>query len=105
MKPLLRLLIRIYEFFAGDPVLLVAVATAFGAGVLLSRRLHEEHLLLIATLVGVIVIGIVTTIGRELGAAFPQRVTPAPEVQREGIRQGERRDTRTGKPRGGAAAD
>lgn len=85
MKPLLRFVVRTYEFFVGDPVLLVAVALAFGAGILLSRRLHEENLLLVVTVVGVIVLGIVTTIGRELGSAFQHGAKPRSRAERDGV--------------------
>ena len=71
MKRIVKILKSIYDFFAGDLILLSAVAIAFGATALLALGRHEENLLLVVTLIGVIVIGVVTTIGRELGTTLP----------------------------------
>lgn len=73
MKSIIRVLKSIYDFFAGDAILLVAVALAFGLAAFLSRATHEENLLVVAAFVGLIIIGLITTVGRELGSANPPK--------------------------------
>ena len=55
-----------YNFFAGDMILLVAVALAFGLGGLLAGALHAPQLLVGVVLIGLIVGGLVTTLAREV---------------------------------------
>ena len=55
-----------YYFFAGDAILLGAVAIAFALGTLLVRALKAPNALVAVLFVACIVGGLATTLGREL---------------------------------------
>ena len=55
-----------YFFFAGDAILLGAVAIAFALGTLLVRALKAPNALVAVLFVACIVGGLATTLGREL---------------------------------------
>jgi lysylphosphatidylglycerol synthetase-like protein (DUF2156 family) len=65
MNPFLRPLKAIYNFFAGDAIILIFVATAFGMSALLARIVHAPNTVIAAALVGLITLGLVLTLIRE----------------------------------------
>lgn len=65
MSQILGFLRAAYNFFAGDAILLIAVAIAFALGFLLVR-IHGIPMAVPAVVfVAVIVLGLATTLGRE----------------------------------------
>jgi hypothetical protein len=66
MNRILSALKATYNFFAGDAILLTAVALAFIVGALLIHVLNVPNALSAVIFVAFIVGGIVTTLGREL---------------------------------------
>jgi hypothetical protein len=66
MNRILGALKATYNFFAGDAILLTAVALAFIVGALLIHVLNVPNALSAVIFVAFIVGGIVTTLGREL---------------------------------------
>jgi len=55
-----------YNFFVGDAIILVAVATAFVVVGILVHGLHIANPVAAITLIAIIVAGLATTLGREL---------------------------------------
>lgn len=54
-----------YNFLAGDPIILGAVALAFILGEILSRALGFPNVAVAIVFIGIIVAGLTTTLGRE----------------------------------------
>lgn len=73
MNPILRALKATYNFFAGDAILLAAVAIAFALGLLLAHALAAPNPLVAVIFVGCIVGGLVLTLSRELVGRNRQR--------------------------------
>ena len=69
MKSLVRALVSVYDFFAGDAILLAATAISFAITAVLSRVMHESNLVTAIVFVVIVVVGLVATIGRELRSA------------------------------------
>ena len=67
MKALLKVLKSIYNFFAGDAIILTAVALAFVFGGLMLHAYRTPHTIAAIIFVGIIVIGLATTVRREVG--------------------------------------
>jgi hypothetical protein len=55
-----------YNFLAGDPIILGAVALAFILGEILLRAAGAPNRVVAIVFVGIIVAGLVTTLGREV---------------------------------------
>jgi hypothetical protein len=72
MRPLLRGLRATYNFFAGDAILLGAVAVAFALAFLLGRMPGTPAAVPPVVFVGIIVGGLAATLGREV-AGRPRR--------------------------------
>ena len=66
MNRITRAVKATYNFFAGDMILLIAVALAFGLGGLLAGAAQAPALLVGVVLIGLIVGGLVTTLAREV---------------------------------------
>jgi uncharacterized membrane protein YccC len=64
LKNLLRVLNQIYQFFAGDAILLGGVAVAFGSAAVLSRIV--SNLVEAVVFVSFIVAGLTVTLAREV---------------------------------------
>jgi hypothetical protein len=62
-----------YDFFAGDAILLGAVALAFVLGSVLERVTHAPNALTAACFIALLVGGLVATLGRELRGRPRQR--------------------------------
>jgi uncharacterized membrane protein len=60
------LLLNIYNFFVGDPFLLIFTLVSFAFAAELSLGLHEGIVLVASLFVGIIVAGLIVTIGREI---------------------------------------
>ena len=63
---IVRILLNIYNFFVGDPFLLVFTLISFALSAELSLGLHEGSVLVASLFVGIIVAGLIATIGREI---------------------------------------
>jgi membrane protein DedA with SNARE-associated domain len=66
MNQLVRAIRATYNFFAGDAIILTAVVVAFIAGAVLQSVAHLANVPLAVVFVGVIVLGLVLTLAREL---------------------------------------
>ena len=55
-----------YNFFSGDAIILVAVIVAFVAGAILARQPGVANPIVAVVFIGIIVGGLVATLGREL---------------------------------------
>lgn len=65
MRVLLKSLKAIYDFFAGDAIILGFVAMSFVVTAVLSRFTHVPPAVLQAVFIGLIACGLVLTLGRE----------------------------------------
>ncbi|HUZ17538.1 MAG TPA: hypothetical protein VMV68_04070 [Spirochaetia bacterium] len=65
MRAMLRGLKAVYEFFAGDAILLAFAAVAFLGTALLVHVLHAANWIAAVALVGIISVGLFTTLDRE----------------------------------------
>jgi hypothetical protein len=72
MNAIVRGLKATYNFFAGDAILLVAVAIAFLLAFALERASMPNELVAVG-FIGCIVVGLVTTLARELRGRPRQR--------------------------------
>jgi hypothetical protein len=59
-------LLNIYNFFVGDPFLLIFTLVSFAFAAELSLGLREGSVLVASLFVGIIVAGLIATIGREI---------------------------------------
>jgi len=64
-NPVVKALAAIYDFFAGDHVILAGVAAAFVIGAILVRTLHGPMAIDLIVFVALIVGGLVLTLRRE----------------------------------------
>jgi len=64
-NPLVKALAAIYDFFAGDHIILAGVAAAFVVGALLVHTLHGPMAIDLIVFVALIVGGLVLTLRRE----------------------------------------
>jgi len=69
MKSLWKALVSVYDFFAGDAILLAATAVSFAVTAVLSRVMHESNLIAAFVFVAIVVAGLIATISRELRSA------------------------------------
>lgn len=54
-----------YNFFVGDAIILIAVIVAFGVGAALAHVPGSANPLVAIVMIGIILAGLVTTLGRE----------------------------------------
>lgn len=66
MRSLVKALVSVYDFFAGDVILLAATAVSFAVSAVLAKALHESNLVTAVVFVVIVVAGLLATIGREL---------------------------------------
>lgn len=65
MNRLVGILLAIYNFFAGDAIILAAVILAFIVGPILAHGVHVANWLVVLIFVACIVAGLTITLGRE----------------------------------------
>lgn len=66
MKAILKALKAVYDFFAGDVIILVSVAVAFALGAILAHLAGAPNTAVVIVFVGAIAAGLVATLAREL---------------------------------------
>jgi hypothetical protein len=66
-------LLATYNFFAGDAIILAAVALAFMCAALLVGVFHAPNALAAVVLIVLLVAGLATTLGREVAGRPPAR--------------------------------
>jgi hypothetical protein len=67
MKGLMKALKSIYDFFAGDHIIVSGVALAFAVAALLVHVVTTALIVIVAVFLGLIIGGLVVTLAREAG--------------------------------------